>query len=116
VGLSGRALAKELGVTENAVRKALSRGRIAKESDGGYDLSKVRAAWASNTKTRLQRPRTNGHLLPAQPAAQRDVPVPEERFASGLSMPELERREIIIVLNYCTQYKGCWKADLPACR
>src|SRR5258707_7041402 len=95
MSLSGCAVAIKLAVTEKEVRKALNSGRIAKESDGGYDLDKVRAAWANNTKSRFQRPRTSSNLVPVQPTAHRDVPVHEERSAaSGLSMPELERREL----------------------
>ena len=53
---SNRALARRLGVSETAVRRAEKAGRIRREADGAWDLSKVRAAWAGNTDPAQQRP------------------------------------------------------------
>jgi hypothetical protein len=52
---SNRELARQLGVSETAIRKAAKTGRIKKESDGAWDLTKVRAAWGSNTDQAQQR-------------------------------------------------------------
>ena len=54
---SNRELARQLGVSETAIRKAAKTGRIKKESDGGWDLTKVRGAWGSNTDQAQQRSR-----------------------------------------------------------
>lgn len=52
---SNRALAKALGVSETAVRRAERAGRIAREEDGAWDLARVRAAWQRNTDAAQQR-------------------------------------------------------------
>ena len=52
---SNRGLARQLGVSETAVRRAERTGRIGRESDGSWDLAKVRAAWAGNTDPAQQR-------------------------------------------------------------
>jgi Phage major capsid protein E len=52
---SNRELARQLGVSETAVRRAEKAGRIHREADGGWDLGKVRAAWAGNTDPAQQR-------------------------------------------------------------
>jgi hypothetical protein len=46
---SNRELARQLGMSETAVRRAEKVGRIRREADGSWDLAKARAAWASNT-------------------------------------------------------------------
>jgi hypothetical protein len=46
---SNRELARQLGVSETAVRRAEKAGRIGREPDGAWDLAKVRSAWAGNT-------------------------------------------------------------------
>jgi len=53
---SNRELARELGVSETAVRRAEKAGRIGREADGSWDLAKVKAAWAGNTDQAQQRP------------------------------------------------------------
>jgi len=52
---SNRDLARQLGVSETAVRRAEKAGRIGREADGSWDLAKVRAAWAGNTDPAQQR-------------------------------------------------------------
>jgi hypothetical protein len=52
---STRALARQLGVSETAVRRAEGADRIGREPDGAWDLAKVRAAWAGNTDPAQQR-------------------------------------------------------------
>ena len=52
---SNRGLARQLGVSETAVRRAEKAGRIGREADGSWDLAKVRAAWAGNTDPAQQR-------------------------------------------------------------
>jgi hypothetical protein len=46
---SNRELARRIGVTETAVRRAEKAGRIKREADGSWALAKVKAAWAHNT-------------------------------------------------------------------
>ena len=53
---SNRELARHLGISETAVRRAEKAGRIRREADGAWDLAKVKAAWASNTDDAQQRP------------------------------------------------------------
>jgi hypothetical protein len=52
---SNRELARQLGVSETAVRRAEKAGRIRREADGAWDLARVRAAWAGNTDPAQQR-------------------------------------------------------------
>ena len=52
---SNRELARQLGVSETAVRRAEKAGRIRREADGAWDLAKVKAAWADNTDPAQQR-------------------------------------------------------------
>ena len=63
---SNRELARQLGVSETAVRRAEKAGRIRREADGVWDLAKVRAAWASNTDPGQQRgePTITDHAHP----------------------------------------------------
>ena len=42
---SNRALARALGVSETAVRKAEKAGRIRRAGDGSWDVERVKAAW-----------------------------------------------------------------------
>jgi hypothetical protein len=53
---SNRELARQIGVSETAVRRAEKAGRIGREADGSWDLAKVQAAWAGNTDQAQQRP------------------------------------------------------------
>jgi hypothetical protein len=71
---SNRKLARELGVSETAVRRAEKAGRIRREADGAWDLARVKAAWAGNTDPAQQRPARSG-----RPAVERRSlkPVPE---------------------------------------
>jgi hypothetical protein len=57
---SNREIARQLGVSETAVRRAAKAGRIGREADGSWDLAKVRAAWSSNTDPSQQRPAGSG--------------------------------------------------------
>jgi hypothetical protein len=57
---SNRELARQLGVSETAVRRAEKAGRIRREADGSWDLAQVRAAWAGNTDPAQQRPARSG--------------------------------------------------------
>jgi hypothetical protein len=52
---SNRELARRIGVSETAVRRAERAGRIRREPDGSWDLTKVQAAWSSNTDPSQQR-------------------------------------------------------------
>jgi hypothetical protein len=52
---SNRELARQLGVSETAVRRAEKAGRIRREPDGAWDLATVSAAWSDNTDQAQQR-------------------------------------------------------------
>jgi hypothetical protein len=71
---SNRGLARQLGVSETAVRRAEKAGRIKREPDGSWDPAKVQAAWSDNTDQVQQRPARGG-----RPAVKRRAlkPVPE---------------------------------------
>jgi len=60
---SNRELARQLGVSETAVRRAETAGRIKREADGSWNLAKVKAAWASNTDHAQQRPARSGRPI-----------------------------------------------------
>jgi hypothetical protein len=65
---SNRELARHLGVSEMAVRRAEKAGRIRREADGGWDMARVKAAWAGNTDVAQQRPKHRA-LRPVPEAA-----------------------------------------------
>ena len=65
---SNRELARQLGVSETAVRRAEKTGRIKREADGAWDLARVQAAWARNTD-RAQQRRQHGAMKPVPEAA-----------------------------------------------
>jgi hypothetical protein len=71
---SNRELARQIGVSETAVRRAEKAGRIHREADGSWDPTKVKAAWSDNTDQAQQRPARSG-----RPAVKRRAlkPVPE---------------------------------------
>lgn len=60
MGLSGRAAAKELGITQPALVKAARTGRITREKDGTYDVHRVRKQLAQNSNA-LKRRKSPGH-------------------------------------------------------
>jgi hypothetical protein len=73
---SNRELARQLGVSETAVRRGEKAGRIGREADGAWDLARVRAAWAVNTDPAQQRGESSAG--DGSKAARRAVkPVPE---------------------------------------
>jgi hypothetical protein len=76
---SNRELARQLGVSETAVRRAEKAGRIRREADGTWDLARVRGAWAGNTDPALQRREPAPAPRGAGPAVKRRAmkPVPE---------------------------------------
>jgi hypothetical protein len=71
---SNRGLARQLGVSETAVRRAEKAGRIKREPDGSWDPAKVKFAWSDNTDRAQQRPARSG-----RPTGKRRTlkPVPE---------------------------------------
>ena len=73
---SNRELARQLGVSETAVRRAEKAGRIGREPDGSWDLAKVKAAWSGNTDPAQQRPARGRRSRRATPIG-RMKPVPE---------------------------------------
>jgi hypothetical protein len=71
---SNRGLARQLGVSETAVRRAEKAGRIKREPDGGWDVARVKAAWASNTDEAQQRPKPGDGERSGRPARMKPVP------------------------------------------
>jgi len=71
---SNRELARQLGVSETAVRQAEKAGRIRREADGSWDPAKVKAAWARNTDQTQQRTARSNRPTGKQRAIK---PVPE---------------------------------------
>jgi hypothetical protein len=65
---SNRELAWQIGVSETAVRRAEKVGRIRREPDGAWDLTRVKALWARNTD-RAQQRRQHGAMKPVPEAA-----------------------------------------------
>jgi DNA primase len=65
---SNRELARQIGVSETAVRRAEKAGRIRREPDGAWDLARVKALWARNTDSAQQR-RQHGAMKPVPEAA-----------------------------------------------
>ena len=63
---SNRELARQLGVSETAVRRAEKAGRIKREADGTWDIAKVRAQWSGNTDQAQQRQKGGETSLPPQ--------------------------------------------------
>jgi len=55
MGVSIRKYARQRGVSEAAVRKAIKSGRISKEPDGTIDPDKADAQWDKNTDVAQQR-------------------------------------------------------------
>ena len=66
--MSNRALARALGVSETAVRKAEKAGRIRRAGDGSWDIDRVKATWQANTDASQQRAPSPG-LRPVPDAA-----------------------------------------------
>jgi hypothetical protein len=71
---SNRELARQIGVSETAVRRAEKAGRIKREADGAWNLAKVQAAWSDNTDQAQQRPEPSERSRPRRAALK---PVPE---------------------------------------
>jgi hypothetical protein len=72
---SNRELARQLGVSETAVRRAEKARRIKRQPDGSWDPAKVQAAWSDNTDPAQQRPgQRQGSDRPRRGALK---PVPE---------------------------------------
>jgi hypothetical protein len=65
---SNRELARRIGVSETAVRRAEKAGRIKREPDGAWDLAQVKVLWARNTD-RAQQRRQHGAMKPVPEAA-----------------------------------------------
>jgi hypothetical protein len=71
---SNRGLARRLGVSETAVRRAERAGRIKRERDGSWDLAKVQAAWSDNTDQAQQRRESGARERSGRPARMKPVP------------------------------------------
>jgi hypothetical protein len=71
---SNRELARQIGVSETAVRRAEKAGRIKRESDGSWDPAKVKAAWSDNTDPAQQRPKPGARERSGTRARMKPVP------------------------------------------
>ena len=58
VGVSIREYARQRGISDAAVRKALKQGRITAEADGTIDVERADRDWLSNTAPASRKPRT----------------------------------------------------------
>lgn len=80
MGISIRAYARERGVSDTAVRKAIKVGRITPEPDGTINPATANAQWLNNTDQALQRkPQPQPHpearpTPPPRPAVQPERP------------------------------------------
>ncbi len=83
--ISGRALAAALGVSEKAVRKAVEAGRIAKETDGKFDLAACRSAWDRTTDPARSKVRTS-----ADPAQGPQSAGPQVRTPKSAPLPQAD--------------------------
>jgi hypothetical protein len=52
---SNRELARQIGVSETAIRRAEKSGRIRREADGAWNFDRVQVAWSGNTDQSQQR-------------------------------------------------------------
>ena len=86
MGMSIRAYARQRGVTEGAVRKAIKSGRIAVESNGFIDPVKTNAAWESNTNPAQQRRPDSLPPIPV-PVPVKPVPIPAKPPAPPVRQP-----------------------------
>ena len=75
--ISNRELARQIGVSETAVRRAEKSGRIRREADGAWDLARVKAAWAGNTDRAQQRRELGLVQRSGRPYQGATRPVPE---------------------------------------
>ena len=84
--LSRRAYARHRGVSEAAVRKAITAGRIAVEPDGTIDPTVADVQWQQNSgrRTAAKRADANAPVVAAEDAATRPHPVSREAVASVL--------------------------------
>jgi hypothetical protein len=71
---SNRELARQLGVSETAVRRAEKAGRIRREADGSWDPARVKAAWSDNTDQAQQRPKPSAGERKGSRAPMKPVP------------------------------------------
>jgi hypothetical protein len=71
---SNRELARQLGVSETAVRRAEKAGRIRRAADGSWDATKVKAAWSDNTDQAQQRPKPGARERSGTRARMKPVP------------------------------------------
>jgi hypothetical protein len=71
---SNRELARQLGVSETAVRRAEKAGRIKREPNGSWDPAKIKAAWSENTDQAQQRPQPGARERSGTRARMKPVP------------------------------------------
>jgi hypothetical protein len=109
MGLSIRAYARQRGVSDTAVHKAIKSGRITPEPDGTINPVKANAAWNRNSDPAQQRkqqpsPTPKARPQPIQPTVQ--IPSPpkatgpdfqtsravKETYAAKMAMLDFEER------------------------
>jgi hypothetical protein len=89
--ISTRAVARSLGLSETALRKAERAGRIARDMDGSWDLAKVREGLAVKSPPRGGRPPKQPRTPPwARPAEGLASANPEIRGSALSIHAELE--------------------------
>ena len=90
---SNRALARELGVSETAVRRAEKAGGIGREGNGAWDLARVRAAWSDDTDQAQQRSARGG-----RPVVKRQTFKPVPRVALSRKAGVASRRRLLALV------------------
>ncbi|MEG3639296.1 elements of external origin [Magnetococcus sp. PR-3] len=70
---SNSALARAIGVSEGAVRKAEKTGRISRDADGVWDLEEVSKQWKQNSDPAKKRGTPKSNLKPVPVSAQQVV-------------------------------------------
>jgi hypothetical protein len=97
---SNRELARRLGVSGAAVRKAARTGRIAREPDGSWDKAKVEQAWQQHPDGAQQRsPPERLRPVPAAALGSVRATLREQGMAAGGSMSFVQARTANEVLK-----------------
>ena len=84
MGISIRAYARQRGVSDTSVHKAIKAGRIALESDGSIDVERADAHWSDRTDPSQQRAKPT-KAFNAKSGAPEVTHVPQKAAAPNLS-------------------------------
>ena len=117
MGISIRAYARQRGVSDTAVHKAIKSGRIVPEPDGSINPKKANAAWERNSDPAKQRkqpppPSPKTRPQPVQPIVQKPSPpkVNGPDFQTSRAVKETYAAKMAM-LDFEERTKGLVKAD-----